>query len=97
MNALCFDTNKWKDKQFIEEMLHDHVISYWKFPFPNLQSCKLDLQTGNSSIADLTMKSLLVNCPALHTLYLKLLTYYKAPIEFTKQREMIRRMREQYL
>jgi len=97
VDAYCFNTNKWKDKRFVEEMLHEHVIPHWKFPFPNLQSCHVDLEINDFLIAALMTKRLLVNCPALHTLHWKLMRNQFRPIEFTRQREMIRRMREQYL
>ena len=96
VDDICYDTSLWNDKQFKEEMLQDHVIPLWNFPFPNLQSCQIDLQMGDSSIAALMTKRLLVNCPAVHTLDLKLMGY-EHTIKLTQQREMIRRMREQYL
>ena len=64
VEVYCLNSSKWKDEQFEEEILHDHVIPHWKFPFPNLQSCYVDLQIGDFLIT----KRLLANCPALHTL-----------------------------
>jgi len=71
VDAYCFNTNKWKDKRFVEEMLHEHVIPHWKFPFPNLQSCHVDLQINDCQIATLMTNRLLENCSALHALYWK--------------------------
>jgi len=96
VGAFCYDTCQVKDKQFKEKILQDHVIPHWKFPFPNLQLCHVDFQIGDSPIAAFMTKRLLANCPALHTLYLRV-TEEKHTVIFTQQREMIRRMREQYL
>jgi len=96
VEAYCYDTSKWEDKQFKEEMLEDHVIPHWNFPFPNLQSCHVDLQIDDFLIAALMTKRLLLNCPALHTLDWKLMEEKNA-VKITQQREKIRRMRVQYM
>jgi len=97
VEAFCYDTSStWKDQQSKEEMLHNHLISHWKFPFHNLQSCNLDLRIGDSPVAALMTKRLLVNCPALHTIDLRLMRDEHA-IQFTQQPEMIRRMKERRL
>ena len=72
------------------------MIPHWRFPFPNLQSCHVNLQIDDSPITALMTSRLLMNCPALHTLDLRLMAQHEHTIIFTQQREMIRRMREPY-
>jgi len=96
VDALYVDTSNWRDKQFIEELLVGHVIPHWKFPFPNLRTFNVYLQVGDFPNTDLITKRLLVNCPALHTLFWQVMGIEDI-IEITQQQEMIRRMRQQYL